>query len=175
MAQTVEHFESEICERCGGTGEYSYNQLDGTRCYGCNGAKFRLTQRGREARDAYHAANSDTIRAGDMRDGQVFVRSDGRKLRVQRVEHGDFGSARGSNGGVAWEKTINVAIITGVGKNETRHLFNEFDDVNRWSLRVELPPVMVPGTNRAGEMLRYYEHAATVAEQVHSTIGAWNE
>lgn len=25
------------CERCGGSGQFSYNQLDGTMCYGCNG------------------------------------------------------------------------------------------------------------------------------------------
>lgn len=27
------------CGRCGGSGHYSYNQMDGTRCYGCNGKK----------------------------------------------------------------------------------------------------------------------------------------
>lgn len=27
------------CPRCGGTGNYSYNQMDGTLCYGCMGAK----------------------------------------------------------------------------------------------------------------------------------------
>ena len=26
------------CPRCGGSGHYSYNQMDGTRCYGCNGS-----------------------------------------------------------------------------------------------------------------------------------------
>lgn len=25
------------CPRCGGSGNYSYNQMDGTRCYGCGG------------------------------------------------------------------------------------------------------------------------------------------
>lgn len=25
------------CGRCGGTGHYSYNQIDGTMCYGCGG------------------------------------------------------------------------------------------------------------------------------------------
>ena len=28
------------CPRCGATGHYSYNQMDGTRCYGCMGSKF---------------------------------------------------------------------------------------------------------------------------------------
>ena len=27
-----------VCPRCGGSGHYSYNQIDGTRCYGCNGS-----------------------------------------------------------------------------------------------------------------------------------------
>ena len=26
------------CPRCGGSGHYSYNQMDGTRCYGCMGS-----------------------------------------------------------------------------------------------------------------------------------------
>ena len=26
------------CKRCDGTGHYSYNEMDGTRCYGCGGS-----------------------------------------------------------------------------------------------------------------------------------------
>lgn len=29
------------CNRCGGSGHYSFNQVDGTRCYGCNGAGYQ--------------------------------------------------------------------------------------------------------------------------------------
>lgn len=29
----------QTCGRCGGTGRYSYNQMDGDRCYGCQGKK----------------------------------------------------------------------------------------------------------------------------------------
>jgi hypothetical protein len=32
----------KTCSRCGGTGHFSFNQLDGTICYGCNGAKYVL-------------------------------------------------------------------------------------------------------------------------------------
>jgi hypothetical protein len=28
----------EVCSRCGGDGHYSYNPVDGTRCFGCNGS-----------------------------------------------------------------------------------------------------------------------------------------
>ena len=30
------------CPRCGGSGHYSYNQIDGTRCYGCNGSGIAI-------------------------------------------------------------------------------------------------------------------------------------
>jgi len=30
------------CPRCGGSGNYSYNQIDGTRCYGCNGTGIKV-------------------------------------------------------------------------------------------------------------------------------------
>lgn len=34
------------CSRCGGSGHYSYNQMDGTMCYGCRGTgKQRITVR----------------------------------------------------------------------------------------------------------------------------------
>lgn len=31
--------EKEICSRCSGSGHYSYNQMDGTRCFKCRGQK----------------------------------------------------------------------------------------------------------------------------------------
>lgn len=42
-------YERETCGRCGGSGHYSYNQIDGTRCYGCGGTGKRLTKRGSAA------------------------------------------------------------------------------------------------------------------------------
>lgn len=43
-------YEKETCCRCGGTGQYSYNQVDGSRCYGCGGTGQRLTKRGKAAK-----------------------------------------------------------------------------------------------------------------------------
>ena len=31
-------FPVEVCGRCGGTGHFSYNQMDGSTCYGCSGS-----------------------------------------------------------------------------------------------------------------------------------------
>lgn len=32
------------CSRCGGSGHYSYNSLDGTRCYGCGGRGYNISE-----------------------------------------------------------------------------------------------------------------------------------
>lgn len=32
------------CPRCGATGNFSYNSLDGTMCYGCRGAKYVINE-----------------------------------------------------------------------------------------------------------------------------------
>ena len=61
-------FESEVCGRCGGTGQYSYNQIDGTKCYGCGGSGLALTKRGRAAQQVYR--DSLNIAAGDIMVGQ---------------------------------------------------------------------------------------------------------
>jgi len=43
-------FEKETCGRCGGSGQYSYNQIDGSRCFGCGGSGERLSKRGKAAK-----------------------------------------------------------------------------------------------------------------------------
>lgn len=32
----------KLCDRCSGSGHYSYNQLDGTMCYGCRGKGYNI-------------------------------------------------------------------------------------------------------------------------------------
>lgn len=73
-------FESTECGRCGGTGEHSYNEIDGTRCYGCGGTTRVLTKNGRRARDAYNALIDERctkpvteVKVGD----RIWQRADG--------------------------------------------------------------------------------------------------
>ena len=46
-----------VCSRCGGSGQYSYNQMDGTKCYGCMGSGLQrkdrrvLTEKEQASRD----------------------------------------------------------------------------------------------------------------------------
>ena len=44
--------EKRTCSRCGGSGNYSFNLIDGTKCYGCNGAGFVMVNVKNEERNA---------------------------------------------------------------------------------------------------------------------------
>lgn len=46
-------FEAVTCSRCCGTGEYSFNLVNGTRCFGCGGQGVKLTKRGAAATAYY--------------------------------------------------------------------------------------------------------------------------
>ena len=47
---TLIKYDSEPCTRCGGTGQHSYNPMDGTRCFKCRGSGLQLTKRGKAAK-----------------------------------------------------------------------------------------------------------------------------
>lgn len=66
-------FEAETCGRCGGSGNYSFNQIDGTRCYGCGGSGIKLTKRGAAARAFYR--ESQMMPVADLQPG-MFVWDD---------------------------------------------------------------------------------------------------
>lgn len=52
MTSTAAKTIKATCTRCGGTGSYSFNLIDGTKCYGCMGHGFKLVDAAKEARAA---------------------------------------------------------------------------------------------------------------------------
>ena len=57
MTKASEIFPTTECGRCGGSGRYSYNQIDGDRCYGCGGTgKAYASKKIAEAAAAYNEA-----------------------------------------------------------------------------------------------------------------------
>jgi len=46
---TTTTLETTPCSRCGGSGQYSYCQMHGTRCFKCGGSGKTLTKRGAAA------------------------------------------------------------------------------------------------------------------------------
>lgn len=91
--QMGEPFESEgkmyvrvkgNCPRCGGSGHYSYNQMDGTRCYGCNGSGVQVlkvrwyTDSQRESMD--RAAEKRAVKAAEKKEERRIRWSDRNKF-----------------------------------------------------------------------------------------------
>jgi hypothetical protein len=46
-------YDTTECSRCGGSGEFSYNPMDGTRCFGCSGSGKQLSKKGTKAHDMW--------------------------------------------------------------------------------------------------------------------------
>ncbi|MFP3709693.1 hypothetical protein SB783_37400 [Paraburkholderia sp. SIMBA_009] len=59
--------ETVTCSRCGGTGKFSYNAMDGDRCYGCHGAGKKYTKRGAVA--AAYLKSLRQVHAADVKPG----------------------------------------------------------------------------------------------------------
>jgi len=62
-------FEAKPCSRCGGSGEYSYCQSHGTRCFKCHGKGEVLTKRGQAAQEHFNSLcvkPASEIKVGDI-------------------------------------------------------------------------------------------------------------
>lgn len=114
-------FEKEPCGRCGGSGRYSYNQMDGDRCYGCGGKGERLTKRGAAA-SAFYVESclvpavsveiGDTIQFGGVTNGGTPYGVRGRveaiEDRVQRYKSG----AACADPNAPWQEAVSLVFST---------------------------------------------------------------
>lgn len=68
-------FTTTECTRCGGTGRYSYTQLEGDRCRGCLGTGKRHDRAGKLASAAYEAWKTETytVAASAVRPGDRIL------------------------------------------------------------------------------------------------------
>jgi len=90
-------YEKETCGRCGGSGRYSYNQIDRDRCYGCGGTGERLTKRGAAAKA--FADSILNIKIENAQVGQIVSYLDvlnGRRTRitVQKIDREVYGKKK---------------------------------------------------------------------------------
>lgn len=81
-------FESKTCERCGGSGHFSFNLKDGTVCYGCGGSGLKLTKRGLVAKRFFQ--DSLTILASDLLVGMRIKEStlSNKFKTIQKIHQG---------------------------------------------------------------------------------------
>lgn len=62
--------ESVVCGRCGGSGQYSFNMIHGSKCYGCNGLGRKLSKRGDAAQ--VYLENLRMIAVEDLKVGDMI-------------------------------------------------------------------------------------------------------
>ncbi len=82
MAKTV--FETETCGRCGGSGRFSFNLMDGDRCYGCGGTGWKHTKRGRVASAWFRDAMKTKV--ADLEPGFKLLNRDGLWWEIVSIE-----------------------------------------------------------------------------------------
>jgi len=75
------------CPRCGGSGHYSYNQMDGTRCYGCMGSGIK-TMTVRWYTDKERAAQD---RAAERRAEKATAAKEARRVKFAARNAFGFG------------------------------------------------------------------------------------
>ena len=75
------------CPRCGGSGHYSYNQLDGTRCYGCGGSGIKVM----EVRWYTDAQRASMDKAAEKRAAERVVKQEARRVKFAARNAFGFG------------------------------------------------------------------------------------
>lgn len=102
----------QTCTRCGGSGNYSFNMIDGTCCYGCSGSGFQMIDLAavakKQAAAAARAAANEASRQARMAIAQ----------RVNHELNKPFGFDLTTE--LGWHK-LNKAVFTKTGKDLAAH------------------------------------------------------
>jgi len=90
-------FETETCGRCGGSGKYSFNHMEGDRCRGCCGTGYKLTKRGAAAKAFFtekmtHPVSS--ISVGDYVFESLSAVGSKQWLKVEEISADDLNQGR---------------------------------------------------------------------------------
>lgn len=95
MSKVVIRYEKAVCGRCAGSGEYSYNAMHGTTCYGCSGKGTTLSRTGAAAAKIIRAMRTEMTRVPveTIRPG-THIHLGGRWRRVIEVRTGDAAGHR---------------------------------------------------------------------------------
>lgn len=88
-------FESTTCNRCGGSGSYSWCARHGSTCYGCSGSGRKLTKRGKAAAEFLRSllmVPASELKVGDLVElsvvnfGDMSVSGKFKRLRAIEID-----------------------------------------------------------------------------------------
>jgi hypothetical protein len=133
-------YEKEHCGRCGGSGRYSYNQMDGDRCYGCGGSGQRLSKRGRAAKamadELLNIAIQDFPSDG-TRKARYTCTLAGKRVTFSAVEQDGTDKSKGIND-TEWRITPRYAMLM----RQKDGTFKKADTTLSASMGVRLIPTL---------------------------------
>ncbi len=77
-------YDTQECGRCGGTGKFSYNEMHGDTCYGCNGTGISRTPDAKKAVAIITKAieEHESVPASEIQPGDTIWDSWNRRYRV---------------------------------------------------------------------------------------------
>lgn len=101
MATKNSALEIQTCSRCHGSGSYSYNQIDGSRCFKCSGSGVVHTKRGSEAHKFLE--NLRSVPMSTLVVGDTFRFNDLSRTFFVAVESIENKMSKGSVNGVPYE------------------------------------------------------------------------
>jgi hypothetical protein len=91
MAKII--YETTTCSRCGGCGHYSWNAVDGSKCYGCHGTGKSYTKQAAKAITAVDAKRTELLQTtfGEIKEGDFILARVGcsakeKSYKVKEVE-----------------------------------------------------------------------------------------
>lgn len=126
------------CPRCGGSGHYSYNQMDGTRCYGCQGSGISVQTVRAYTEKEYNALQRAKTRAAEKREAAEAARIQDALDHADEYKH-EVALKRG------FGENEKIYLVYGDDtyaiKDELKKLGGKFDPTFKWffSKEVELP------------------------------------
>lgn len=106
-------FPVDTCNRCEGSGQYSYNQRDGKRCMKCSGSGYTIAKRAAKAWSAFQQAKDEAsqVPTTDIKVGDVVNWNFNRFAVVQDIQAcGDKTEFRLHNGWVL--SVMNTLTVT---------------------------------------------------------------
>ena len=148
MEQIGDAFENEkgkmyikvkgTCSRCGGSGHYSYNQLDGTRCYGCGGSGIAVQTVRAYTEKEYNRMKASAERARAKKEAEKEAKARDLVENAAKYKH-DVALKLGF--GEDEKAYLVYGDDTFAIKDELKKLGARFDPTLKWyfSKEVELP------------------------------------
>ena len=123
------NFETTTCGRCGGSGKYSYNQIDGDRCYGCGGTGIVLSKRGSKARARFFESLTKPVSEAAA---GMFCWERGKWRTILEIGPSTTKIGyTGPTGETVWHNTVQISLkIGGVSMPETTKIpFGTADEI----------------------------------------------